>query len=95
MGEKEREVVHFSLGSVNQALSALDISPIRSHLTSGVGMAAILSKICDGIKTELNVEELCPKTSDASSLLESMKQQFNRALDRCEKYKILTSLPED
>ena len=44
------------------ALSALDISPIkRSHLTSGVGMAAKLSKICDGInKTELNVEELLP-----------------------------------
>ena len=75
---------------------ALDMSPIkRSDLTSGVGMAAKLSKICDGIKTELNVEELCPKISDASSLLESMKQQFNRALDRCEKYKILTSLPED
>ena len=43
------------------ALSALDISPIkRSHLTSGVGMADKLSKICDGIKTELNVEELLP-----------------------------------
>ena len=85
-----------SLEKVNHALSALDMSPIkRSHLTSGVGMAAKLSKICDGIKTELNVEELCPKTSDASSLLESMKQQFNRALDRCEKYKILTSLPQD
>ena len=61
MSGKEREVVHFSLGSVNHALSALDISPIRSHLTSGVGMAAKLSKICDGInKTELNVEELLP-----------------------------------
>ena len=85
-----------SLEKVNHALSALDMSPIkRSHLTSGVGMAAKLSKICDGIKTELNVEELCPKTSDSTSLLESMKNQFNRALDRCEKYKILTSLPED
>ena len=32
---------------------ALDMSPIkRSDLTSGVGMAAKLSKICDGIKTE-------------------------------------------
>ena len=60
MSGKEREVVHFSLGSVNHALSALDISPIRSHLTSGVGMAAKLSKICDGIKTKLNVEELLP-----------------------------------
>ena len=50
-----------SLEKVNHALSALDISPIkRSHLTSGVGMAAKLSKIFNGIKTELNVEELLP-----------------------------------
>ena len=81
---------------VNEALSILDMSPVKKHqLRSRSEMNEKLSKICDSIKKQLCIEELCPKTPEAEALLQSMKAQFNRAVDRCEKYKILTSLPEN
>ena len=81
---------------VNRALSILNISPLKkSQLTNAKGMERKLDNIRDGIKEQLNLGEVDQNASDASELLESLKSQYDRAVNRCEKYKILTSLPDN
>ena len=83
------------LDTVNQALSIMNISPVKkSQLTSSSGINNKLVKICDGIREHLNLGEVGQDSSDASELLQSLKSQYDRAVNRCEKYKILTSLPD-
>ena len=82
------------LDTVNQALSILNISPVKkSQLTNAHGMKKKLDNIRDGIKEQLNFEGIDQTASDAAELLASMKSQFDRAVNRSDKYKILTSLP--
>ena len=84
------------LQTVNQALGLLDMSPVKkSELGNPTSMSAKLSKINDGIKRHLNIEQTkCPE-QETAELLSSLKNQYQSALTRRDKYKILTSLPEN
>ena len=84
------------MGKVNRALGVLELSPFKkSEVESNSRLEKKLDCVRESIRKHLNVGPSAPVNSDSAGFCESLCTRFRTAPDRNERYKILTSCPEN
>ena len=84
------------VGKVNRALGVLELSPFKkSQVESNLRLEKKLDCVRESIRQHLNVGPSAPVNSDGAGFCESLCTRFRTAPDRNERYKILTSCPEN